>query len=195
MLELQKIQMTYALDATIGLLAVWLCYHFVWLRSLRTVFAQDLFRLRDRLFIEAASGKLSFESPGYGMLRSMLQSTIRSGTALTWIDLSLARMGSSFSLETPAIHQKLDNYIDSLGDCEEARILRTYRNELLKSIAYHIIRLYFVPILGAILLFLLVHIPLSSARRLADVLVSSRLPRATRFVDASFNRQQALVAA
>ena len=50
-------------------------------------FRQNLFALRDELFDMAQSGKLEFNDPAYGMLRSMINGTIQFGHRLGLLDL------------------------------------------------------------------------------------------------------------
>src|SRR5437870_1015754 len=57
---------------TVGFIGVWAAYH-AWTAALRTAFRQQLFALRDRLFIEAAEGSISFDDKAYGMLRTIIQ--------------------------------------------------------------------------------------------------------------------------
>jgi|SRR6185437_10032556 len=46
-------------------------------------FRQDMFRVRDELFDYAASGKISFQSPAYCLLRQSMNGFIRHGHRLT----------------------------------------------------------------------------------------------------------------
>lgn len=45
----------------------------------KDLFREKLFSIRDQLFLMGAEGKIDFESPAYGALRSIINSSIRSG--------------------------------------------------------------------------------------------------------------------
>lgn len=69
--------------SSIASLAI-LCFMVFWLyrQTQLDVFRQKLFALRDDLFDAAAAGKIDFQHPAYGMLRSTINGTIRFGHRL-----------------------------------------------------------------------------------------------------------------
>lgn len=55
---------------------IWFLYGF-WQQTVVSVTRHELFKIRHRLFIMAADGKISFDSPEYGEMRKSINSMIR----------------------------------------------------------------------------------------------------------------------
>lgn len=65
---------------SIALLVIWMFWLYPDYRT--DAFRQKMFKLRDKLFDEASSGKVSFDAPAYGMLRGAMNGFIRFGHRL-----------------------------------------------------------------------------------------------------------------
>jgi hypothetical protein len=66
-----------ALSTTLSLMALWALFHWLYRDYRVDLFRQRMFALRDELFELAASGRIAFDDPAYGKLRSMLNGYIR----------------------------------------------------------------------------------------------------------------------
>lgn len=66
-----------AIQTLISILGLFVIYFFLYRDYRRDLHRERLFALRDRLFLFAASGKVDFESPAYGLLRMLINSSIR----------------------------------------------------------------------------------------------------------------------
>jgi hypothetical protein len=72
------------LHIALGLVALWLLF-FKFTREYREDALRDrLFGVRDKLFDFAASGKIAFDEPAYGRLRSTINSSIRFAHRITF---------------------------------------------------------------------------------------------------------------
>lgn len=71
----------------IALLLLWILFFWIYRDYRLDLFRQKLFSLRDDLFDMAIEGKISFDDPAYGMLRSTINGTIQFGHQLGFLDL------------------------------------------------------------------------------------------------------------
>ena len=76
MMETTALGLT-ALSTTLSLLALWALFHWLYRDYRVDLFRQRMFTLRDQLFDIAASGRIAFDDPAYGKLRSMINGYIR----------------------------------------------------------------------------------------------------------------------
>lgn len=66
-----------------GLLGFWLAIYYLW-RDLRyDAFREDIFSVRDELFLWAAQGNIEFSNPAYSILRNRMNALLRHGHDLT----------------------------------------------------------------------------------------------------------------
>jgi hypothetical protein len=90
-------------------------------------FRQKLFCLRDKLFDDAASGKLSFDDPAYGILRSTMNGTLRFGHRLNLLQMLLFILMSerySDQLGEP-YSERLDKALSKLTE-EQRELVKMY---------------------------------------------------------------------
>lgn len=89
---------------------------------------QEIFEARAKLFVLAASGQISFESPEYRELRSGLEGLIRFAHKITWLRILLIRpVVRKISGQSPisiAISQIADEEVRSVVSQEVARAQR-----------------------------------------------------------------------
>ena len=166
----------------IGLLLLMAVYHFVWCGALLSVYRQDLFFLRDQMFIDAANGKLDFRDPGYGMMRMLIQRSLRSSGRMGAIHLLaywllLRDVGKAGSLE-----EHFSNYLTGMKNREQADLLRSYQAQITKVTALHFTRLYW-PFLGVVLIWIIVRTHARIAARLLDWILKTRTKSAQRYLN------------
>jgi hypothetical protein len=71
----------------ISLCGLWILFFWLYRDYRLDAFRQELFVLRDELFGLAATGKISFNSTAYGMLRSSINGNIQFGHRCGFLDL------------------------------------------------------------------------------------------------------------
>lgn len=76
-------QVTTVLESVIGLLALWAFVFLFWKDYCLDSFRQNVFELRDELFLYAAQGHISFRHPAYKNLRDRMNAAIRYGHGFT----------------------------------------------------------------------------------------------------------------
>lgn len=79
-----------ALKSALGLLGIWLFVFFFWKDYCLDSFREDVFAVRDELFLYAADGNVSFEDPAYGILRDRLNVALRYAHEFTLLRFVLA---------------------------------------------------------------------------------------------------------
>jgi len=127
------------LASLVSLLGIWvLC--FVFYRSYRVdVFRHKMFALRDSFFDEAAAGRISFEAPAYGLLRSTMNGFIRFAHRVSFMQVILAglfatpedRRASSFNAAMTEATEKLT--------LEQRRCLEWYQLRMNLLVAEHFV--------------------------------------------------------
>jgi hypothetical protein len=118
-----------------GLLYLSFCY-----RRLRVdAFRQEMFILRDRLFIEAAEGVIPFGHPAYGLLRQTMNGYIRFGHDLSLMHMFISR--SFFYVRVPesaTFEKKWSQATRDLpGPAKEK--LAAYREQMIIIVVSHIL--------------------------------------------------------
>ena len=95
--------------AWLGLLLLAILYFEFYLDMMTDTYRQNLFTIRDELFIYAMNGHISFEHPAYHMLRNMLNGSIRFGHRMSLGYI----LGLSFSY---SLMKKDDAYVASFKE-------------------------------------------------------------------------------
>lgn len=171
----------------IGLGSLWVAYNFLYRPAIVTLFRQQLFSLRDRLFMEAVSGRISFDDPQYGMLRLAIQRTIRTATFINIINIILLKLFSSWiTSDRCSLEEKLATSLGSLASPERKAVYLRYRAELINTCAIHFVRLYWPPIIGVLVVWALLRIPIKALHSVVRQVQSWNAGSARRYVDAAF---------
>jgi hypothetical protein len=71
------------LQSVIGLFGLWVGIHYLWQDFRRDSFREDIFTVRDELFLYAAEGNIDFSDPAYRILRNRMNALVRHGHDLT----------------------------------------------------------------------------------------------------------------
>ena len=80
----------------VALLGVWFAVYYLWRDYRIDAFRDHLFSIRDRLFLFAAEGHISFEHPAYAILRDRMNLMLRHGDEFT-----LTRLLFILTLKSP----------------------------------------------------------------------------------------------
>jgi hypothetical protein len=79
-----------ALRSALGLLLIWLFVCFIWKDYCLDAFREEIFAVRDALFLYAADGNIEFQNPAYTMLRNKLNVILRYAREFTLARFVLA---------------------------------------------------------------------------------------------------------
>jgi len=143
-------------STSVSLMALWVFFFWLYRDYRRDLFRQRLFQLRDELFDLGRSGGIDFNDPAYGILRSVINGTIRFGHRLGFLDVvmfsaltrtgDLRRRATSFEERWSSAVSKLDPAVQ--------KVLRLARGKLhyivLDQIVFtsSVLMLTFVPALA-----------------------------------------------
>jgi hypothetical protein len=79
-----------ALKSALGLLFIWVLVFFFWKDYCLDVFRDDVFAIRDELFLYAANGNVGFDHPAYKILRQRMNVALRYAHEFTFTRFVLA---------------------------------------------------------------------------------------------------------
>ena len=71
------------LKSVLGLMIFWFFIYYLWRDYRIDSFRDDIFSIRDRMFLYAANGNIRFEHPAYALLRDRMNTVLRYGHAFT----------------------------------------------------------------------------------------------------------------
>lgn len=66
-----------ALRSVLALFAVWIAVYYLWRDYRNDAFREDIFSVRDKMFLWAAQGNISFDHPAYRILRDRMNVLLR----------------------------------------------------------------------------------------------------------------------
>lgn len=112
MTEFQQVRI---IQFAIGLLSMWFVYSFMYKRTRADVMREDLFLVRDELFLHVARRGSGFDDPAYLLLRQAINGMIRTARFVSLTKLAIAhRLGNE---DRPEDHMLL-NAIRNVSDPE-----------------------------------------------------------------------------
>lgn len=143
---MSTVQLITALESVIALLALWVLVCVFWKDYCLDGFRQSLFKLRDELFIYAASGNIAFDHPAYRVLRERMNSSIRYGHEFT-----MSRVIVALIMMPPNVGERESDAweINTATLSPETRnVLTQYRNAYaFNVIKYVVLRSFFLAVL------------------------------------------------
>lgn len=95
----------------LGLFGLWIAVYYLWPDFRHDSFRDDLFSLRDEMFLYAAQGKISFEHPAYTMLRTRINRLLRHGH-----DFTLTRMFLVIFTHNAEKHESLTRWEEAVEE-------------------------------------------------------------------------------
>src|SRR5580693_3775608 len=72
-----------ALRTLLALLALWFAVYYLWRDFRHDAFREDIFAVRDGMFLYAAEGNISFQHPAYTIVRDRMNGLLRHAYELT----------------------------------------------------------------------------------------------------------------
>ena len=70
-------------ESLLGLLGLWVALFYLWRDFRNDAYREDIFSVRDEMFLYAADGNISFDDPAYTLLRTRMNGLLRHGHELT----------------------------------------------------------------------------------------------------------------
>jgi hypothetical protein len=77
------------LNSVLALFALWIAVYYLWPDFRNDTFREDIFSVRDAMFLYAAQGNISFDDPAYTILRERMNGLLRHGHELTLTRMAL----------------------------------------------------------------------------------------------------------
>lgn len=74
---------TVALESLLGLFGLWIAVYYLWQDFRNDSYREDIFSVRDEMFLYGADGNISFDHPAYTLLRARMNGLLRHGHELT----------------------------------------------------------------------------------------------------------------
>lgn len=127
------------------LVGLWAAYQFVWRRTALDLFRQQLYAVRDGLFMDVARGPASFNDPAYGMLRMMINSQIRCSATISVVHVIFFEIIRRI-FRVPLGPSPLDldhKFRECIGRMTNESARRIYEHryvEMLRAIVRHLFR-------------------------------------------------------
>src|SRR2546429_897839 len=93
-----------AIRSVLALFALWIAVYYLWRDFRNDAFREDIFSIRDQMFLYAAQGNIRFDHPTYTILRNRMNVLLRHGHEFTLnrMVLILLTHGSDFKNEITA---------------------------------------------------------------------------------------------
>jgi hypothetical protein len=135
-------QITVALESAVGLLIRWVFVFIFWKDYCLDIFRDNIFTLRDDLFLYAAHGNISFEHPAYRMLRERMNLSLRFAHEFT-----LTRFFLALNLPSSAESAIWDKAIESLSEDRREKLNGYRASFAFYALKYMVLRSFFLAIL------------------------------------------------
>jgi hypothetical protein len=78
-----------AIRSVLALFALWIVVYYLWRDFRHDAFRDDIFSIRDEMFLYAAEGNISFDNPAYTILRNRMNVLLRHGHEFTLTRMAL----------------------------------------------------------------------------------------------------------
>lgn len=120
------------------LLLLILSLYFVWLHYYKKyqldLYRQDIFKIRDELFIYAAKGNISFNHEAYTMARTYLNGSIRFAERSSLLRMVIIRM--EFKKHRPHFQKELEGKLKGLSIDQKNAITRALNTTVNRTVLY-----------------------------------------------------------
>jgi hypothetical protein len=101
-------------------------------------FRQKMFRLRDDMFDDAVSGRISFNEPAYGMLRFTMNGAIRFAHMFSFLQFLFFVLRGPPSHETRHFAQRFGEHLNSLS-AEKQKVYKDYAARMNRLLLRHLL--------------------------------------------------------
>jgi hypothetical protein len=108
------------LDSVLALFALWIAVYYFWPDFRIDTFREDIFSVRDAMFLYAAQGNISFEHPAYTILRDRMNGLLRHGHELTLSRMVLIL--ATHPMEKPDVISRWEEAVAELPEQTQAKM-------------------------------------------------------------------------
>lgn len=120
------------------LLLLILAIYFVWLHYYKKyqldLYRQDIFRIRDDLFLFAAQGNISFDNDAYILARTYLNGSIRFAERSSLLRIIIMRI--KFEEHRPEFQKKLENTLKELTTDQKNAVSKALNKTVNRTVLY-----------------------------------------------------------
>ena len=109
-----------ALWSVLALFALWIAVYYLWPDFRNDTFREDLFSVRDQMFLYAAQGNIGFDSPAYTILRDRMNGLLRHGHELTLTRMIL--IAATHSMRKPEALSRWEAAVEELPEQTQAKM-------------------------------------------------------------------------
>ncbi len=109
------------LISLISLMMLWVGLFWLYPMYIIDSFRQQMFAVRDQMFLDAADEKLSFDDDAYDLLRTAMNGSIRSAHKLSIVHVLLyvwLLPRGGFGTNKPAFSERVEESLAALPDCK-----------------------------------------------------------------------------
>jgi hypothetical protein len=125
-----------ALKSIVGLIALWIFVYYLWRDYRLDSFRDDVFSIRDQMFVFAANGNITFDHPAYTILRNRMNVLLRYGHAFTLTRLVLIKL--THPLLKNDLMEKWESAVEQLPVETQVR-MKEFNLRLTVSVFQHIV--------------------------------------------------------
>jgi hypothetical protein len=109
-----------ALWSVLALFALWIAVYYLWPDFRNDTFREDIFSVRDEMFLYAAQGNIGFNNPAYTILRDRMNGLLRHGHELTLSRMVLIL--ATHTMEKPDVLTKWEAAVEELPNQTQAKM-------------------------------------------------------------------------
>jgi hypothetical protein len=99
-----NIDIAIVIRSVLALFALWIAVYYLWPDFRHDSFREDIFSVRDEMFLYAAQGNIDFGNPAYTILRDRMNGLLRHGHDFTLTRMALI-MSTHSSIKSDSIAQ------------------------------------------------------------------------------------------
>jgi hypothetical protein len=103
-----------AIKSLLEMCALWIVTYYVWPDFRHDAFREDIFSVRDEMFLFAAQGNIIFDNPAYTILRERMNALLRHGH-----DLTITRMTLILITHRGMKHELSDRWEAAIAELPE----------------------------------------------------------------------------
>jgi hypothetical protein len=108
------------LDSVLALFALWIAVYYLWPDFRNDTFREDIFSVRDAMFLYAAQGNISFDHPAYTILRERMNGLLRHGHELTLTRMALIL--TTHSMVKPDVLTRWEAAVEELPEQAQVKM-------------------------------------------------------------------------
>lgn len=125
-----------ALWSVLALFALWIAVYYLWPDFRNDTFREDVFSVRDEMFLYAAQGKIGFDDPAYTISRDRMNGLLRHGHELTFTRMVLIL--ATHSMEKPNVLTRWEAAVEELPPQTQAK-MKEFNVRVVIAVLQHVV--------------------------------------------------------